>query len=294
MHWFKLLRLTGALAVLAGVTGALGVTAALGTGVAQGATVSANWAGYVALPATSAGSPFTSVSGTWQQPKATCSAGRQTYSAVWVGLGGYNTGANALEQIGADADCSSSGSATYKTWYELLPAAPVNLTMKAHPGDEMSASVTVKGHDVTLRIRDLTTGGRFTITKRASSVDRSSAEWIVEAPSVCVSSDSCQPLALTDFGDVLFSSATATARSHTGAISDPDWSSTALELQQRAFTGLGVGSATRTTPTRTLIVATPSAPAATGGAFSVSWQENAIQVEQPSAGTLPGFGGGPP
>jgi hypothetical protein len=289
VNWLQKPRhLAGALALLAVSVGLLGAE------VAQGAIVSANWAGYVALRSASTSPQFMSVSGTWQQPKATCSADRETYSAVWVGLGGYNTGARALEQIGADADCSRSGDATYKTWYELLPAAPVNLAMKARPGDEMSASVTVKGHDVTLRIRDLTSGARFTITKRASEIDRSTAEWIVEAPSICLSSDSCEPLALTDFGDVLFSSATATARSHTGAISDPDWSSTALELQQRAFTGLGVGSATRATPSRTLILATPSTPTASDGGFSVGWEEQALQAEQPGVGTLPGFGGGPP
>jgi hypothetical protein len=288
VNWPRLQRLIGAVAVLAGLSGALG------TAAAQGATVSTNWAGYVALPSTSAGSDFTSVSGTWQQPKATCSAGHETYSAAWVGLGGYNAGAKALEQVGADADCAQSGGATYKAWYELLPAAPINLKMKVRPGDEMSASVTVEGHGVTLRIRDLTSGARFTITKRAASVDRSSAEWIVEAPSVCVSEDSCQPLPLTNFGDVVFSSATATARGHTGTISDPAWSATALELQQSTFTGLGVGAVTRTTPTRTLIAATPSALTASSRGFSVSWQEDAVQIERPSAGTLPGFGGGPP
>ena len=42
------------------------------------------------------------------------------------------------------ADCARSGSASYSSWYELLPAEPVNLTLEVHPGDEMSASVTVK------------------------------------------------------------------------------------------------------------------------------------------------------
>jgi hypothetical protein len=289
VNWLqKLRRLISALALLVAPAGLL--TA----GTAQSATVSANWAGYVALRSTSTSSAFTSVSGTWQQPKATCSDGHATYSAVWVGLGGYNNGARALEQIGSDADCSRSGSAIYKVWYELLPAAPVNLTMKTRPGDEMSASVTVKGHDVTLRIRDLTSGARLTITRRAHDIDRSTAEWIVEAPSICPSSNTCEPLTLTDFGDVLFSSATATADAHTGTITDPGWSATELELQQGSFVGLAEGAETHTTPTRTLILAAPSAPTASDGGFSVGWEEQALQVGHAGVGTLPGWGGGPP
>ncbi len=264
---------------------------ALTASPAWGASVSANWAGYVALPSTSADSGFSSVSGTWQEPKATCISGHQTYSAAWVGLGGYSTQARALEQVGADADCSRSGAATYKAWYELLPAGPVNLTMKVRPGDEMSASTTVEKHDVTLRIRDLTSGARFTITRRASSVDTSSAEWIVEAPSTCATSSSCEPLALTDFGEVLFSSATATASGHTGTILDTAWSSTALELQQSASTDRTGAADAQPSSVPTLILATASTADTSSGGFSVSWQEEPLRVEQPSPGTLPGFGG---
>ena len=41
-------------------------------------------------------------------------AGRESYSAVWVGLGGYSENASALEQIGTDADCSRSGAAVLR------------------------------------------------------------------------------------------------------------------------------------------------------------------------------------
>lgn len=269
-------------------------TGALAASSAPAASVSTNWAGYVAVPSASVGSRFSSVSGSWKQPSANCSAGRETYSAVWVGLGGYNEDARSLEQIGTDSDCARSGGASYSSWYELLPAEPVNLTLEVHPGDEISASVTVKNHDVTLRYRDLSTGARFTTTKRVSSIDVSSAEWIVEAPSACVSSETCEILPLTDFGDVAFSGATATARSHTGPIADPDWSSSAIELQQRVFDGVGGRAGARAQPARTLIIATPSPTSGSAGAFSVNWQEQSIQLEQPGVPTLPGFGGGPP
>jgi len=276
----KLRRLSSAIAALGGLL-------ALTAGSAWGASVSANWAGYVALQSTPADADFSSVSGTWRQPEATCATGHQTYSAVWVGLGGYSTDAHALEQVGTDADCSRSGVAVYKAWYELLPAGPVDVTLKVHPGDEMSASTTVKGHDVTLRIRDLSSGARFTITHRAARIDRSSAEWIVEAPSVCVNSDSCQPLPLTNFGEVLFSNATATAGSHTGTIPDPDWSSTTLELQQSAVARQAGATVTQAS-SGTLVLATPSPAAGSSGGFAVSWHEEALRGNQPDPGVLPG------
>jgi len=261
---------------------------------AGAATVSSNWAGYLVAPSGSVGSSFTSVSGSWRVPSATCTAGRETYSAVWVGLGGANPNASALEQIGTGADCAQSGQATYSDWYELVPAAPVNLKLKLHPGDQMSASVTVRAHDVTLRIRDLSTGARFTTTKHVSLIDVSSAEWIVEAPSLCVATNDCGTLALANFGNVVFSSATATADRHTGPIEDPDWSATALELLQGGGHGLGVGQGRRFEPTSAMITAIPSLAQGPDGSFSVSWREQPIQAAPPSVPTLPGFSGGSP
>lgn len=268
------------------LSGILTAAAAAATGV------SANWAGYVALPVEGAGSHFSSVSGSWREPSATCAAGHRTYSATWVGLGGDSESSDSLEQVGTNADCSDAGGAGYSSWYELLPAGPVNMKLTVHPGDELSASVTVKGHGVTLRLSDLSTGGHFSVTKRVASVNTSSAEWIVEAPSECAGSQSCEVLPLTNFGDVAFSSATATAHAHTGPIGDPDWSATALELQQRSVRAEGLRADAGTVPSATLIAATPSSSSDPLGAFSVSWQEQAPQLERPNAPTLPG--GGPP
>jgi Peptidase A4 family len=262
---------------------------------AGAATPSSNWAGYVAVPASAAAARFSSVSGSWTQPTASCATHRETYSAVWVGLGGDSERAQALEQIGTDADCGRSGNASYSSWYELVPSAPINLKLRVHPGDEMTASVTVRAHDVTLRLRDLSTGERYAVTRRVAQIDRSSAEWIVEAPSVCMSVDSCSTLALTDFADVAFSSATATAQGHTGELGDPSWSAGALELRQSATAGRGERRAAPRATATSLILATPSAVANGDGAFSVTFSEQSIQAEAPApTTTLPGFGGGPP
>ncbi|HUB74564.1 MAG TPA: G1 family glutamic endopeptidase [Solirubrobacteraceae bacterium] len=273
---------------------ALGAPAsALASGAAQAASVSTNWAGYVAVPSTAAGARFRRVLGTWVEPSASCTAAHPTYSAVWVGLGGYSSGSKALEQVGTDADCTRSGGAVYDSWYELLPAAPVQLKLRVHAGDSMAASVTIEGRAVRLTIRDLTTGADVSTLKRPATLDGSSAEWIVEAPSDCASAEACEVLALTDFGQTQFSSALASAGSRTAAVGD--WRATALELQQRAFAHARVrGGGASALPTAALTVAAPSEATAPYGAFSVSWSEQSLALERPSAPTLPGFEGGPP
>jgi hypothetical protein len=121
--------------------------------VAQaGEQVSSNWAGYVAVPRHARGK-FSSVSGTWVVPTATCSAGHEAYSAVWVGLGGYHEDAEGLEQLGTEQDCNNKGLASYAAWFEILPASPDAIRINVHPGDTVSASTTVAGHSVTFRMR---------------------------------------------------------------------------------------------------------------------------------------------
>ena len=252
--------------------------------------VSSNWAGYVALPG--AATRFSAVSATWTAPSVTCARGHASYSATWVGLGGYRESANALEQAGTNADCSSGGRAVYSSWYELLPAAPVSLSLSIHPGDVVSASVTLRARHVTLRVRDITSGQRFSATLRAAAVDASTAEWIVEAPSECSSENACVPLPLSDFGTVAFSGASASARGHTGAIADPLWAATALELRQSPLrAGPREGAVAGGHRASAVTAAWPSAPDAVSGAFSVAWQQQGVLAQEPTAPTLPGAGG---
>ena len=78
-----------------------------------GSDVSANWAGYVI---TGAYTSYTSVTGTWKQPQITCTASDGgASSAFWVGLGGYYTSSQSLEQIGTSADCNASLTARLST-----------------------------------------------------------------------------------------------------------------------------------------------------------------------------------
>lgn len=274
-------------ATLAGLLSAAGPAAG-----ATSTATSTNWAGYVARASSAAGARrFTSVSGSWVEPSATCKAGREAYSAVWVGLGGYKANATTLEQIGTDADCTRAGTARYSSWVELLPAAPTTLKIATHPGDRMTASVTIIGRHATLRLRNLTTGESYSATKALARVDVSSAEWIVEAPSICESSK-CGTLPLADFSSVSFNAATATAAGRTSGIAAGGWPLTRIDLRQGLSETASPARFGRGEASASLLSATPSAASATG-AFSVLFSEQA-GAEAPSAPTLPGFGGSPP
>jgi hypothetical protein len=164
-----------------------------------------NWAGY----ADTASLPLTTVSGSWTQPAATCDQPGATYSAFWVGLGGFKSGSRELEQIGTEADCTGTGGQRAFSWLEILPSPPVRLNLGVRHGDRITARVTVRGHQVRLRIANLTTRRSVTRTVRMAEPDTSSAEWIAEAPSACVSATQCHVLPLTNFGRVSFADSTA-------------------------------------------------------------------------------------
>jgi hypothetical protein len=189
---------------------------------------SSNWAGYAIHRQ---GVKFTKVLGSWKQPKATCAPGANSYSATWVGLGGYSEISNALEQVGTEADCSAEGTPQYSAWYELVPAASQPIFMHVRPGDQMNATVAVDGHHVVVTLSDLTAHHAFHKTLSTSQIDVTSAEWIEEAPSECFSDDSCNTLPLADFGSVTFDTAKAqTSNGRLGSISSGTWGVTKISL----------------------------------------------------------------
>ena len=158
-------------------------------------STSTNWSGYAVT-----GSKFTSVSSSWTEPTATCSA--TAYSSFWVGLDGDTS--NTVEQTGTDADCSGR-TPQYYAWYEMYPKYPVNFTNPVKPGDKLTASVTTNGSgSFTLTISDSTQNWSRTVSARLKSAKLASAEVIAEAPS---SNSGVLPLA--NFGTVSFTGASA-------------------------------------------------------------------------------------
>jgi Peptidase A4 family len=254
---------------------------------AVSSTTSSNWAGYVVHRS---GTRFRRVSGSWAVPTATCSPGIPAYSASWVGIGGFSTRSQGLEQTGTDSDCGSSGQPVYTAWYELLPAGAVTVHMDVHPGDRIDASVEISGPRARFHLIDRTTRRSVTATPRVSVLDETSADWIEEAPASCSGGFRCIPTPLANFGSVTFTRASATsARGHTATISSPAWSATKITLgggdqgRRPHFGGeLALGSAL------------PSDLTANGSAFTVSYQA-AQPVPTPTppptypGGTLPGI-----
>jgi hypothetical protein len=163
---------------------------------------STNWSGYAVDGA--AGS-ITDVSGSWVVPAVTGPAAKKTkgqYSSFWVGIDGDNS--NTVEQTGTDSDWIN-GAPVYYAWYEFYPAASKNIdTVSVHPGDVMTASVHwSSGSSFTLTLTNTTTNETFVQTGSVSSAQRSSAEWIAEAPA----GGGILPLA--DFGTIDFTNCTA-------------------------------------------------------------------------------------
>jgi Peptidase A4 family len=228
--------------------------------------ISANWSGYAAHRS---GVKFSRVSGSWTQPNATCTPGHKTYSAFWVGLGGYNVTSNSLEQIGTEVDCTASGAVRSTAWYELVPAGSRAIRIAVQPGDAMRASVVVVGHKVTVELRDATRHRTFVKTVRTKTVDVTSADWIAEAPSECISDGACATLPLADFGTATFNLAQVkTTTGRVGSISSPGWGFTKLRLLPggKRFVvatngGVSAGEAQ------------PSSLSADGSQFSVSYSQ---------------------
>jgi hypothetical protein len=230
--------------------------------------VSTNWSGYTLQDTSGAGLQFTSVTGTWRVPATTCESGATSSAAFWVGLGGSSDNATGLEQTGTGADCTN-GTPRYYAWYEILPAASVDVPLTVNPGDLITTSVNVNGTTVLVQIKNRTRMTSFTKALTVAAPDISSAEWIAEAPSACNSYGRCQVLPLANFGNVTFTRAAAIATAHPGTINDPTWSNSAISLVPTNNSPLLAA------PGMSAAGATPGALSADGRSFGVSWLANA-------------------
>jgi hypothetical protein len=116
-------------------------------------------------------------------------------------------------------------------WYELVPAPSRSINFTLGPGDLIDATVTVKGHRVTMSLYNATRHHGFTKTLTARTVDASSADWIVEAPSECSGGSVCRTLPLADFGAATFTGARAQSTTgRLGGIASSAWGWTKIVL----------------------------------------------------------------
>jgi len=185
--------------------------------------LSTNWSGYAAL--TNLTHPtkgsVTNVSGSWIVPRVVKSAGSTTtYSSVWVGIDGYSD--STVEQIGTEHDWTSHGQQNY-AWFEMYPAGGYEIVgFPVNVNDLISAQVLYSGNNVfTLTIINYTHGVYFVVPTsytRSSVAQRTSAEWIVEAPS-----SYSGVLPLSDFGVATLSNCMATINGVSGGINNSKW-----------------------------------------------------------------------
>jgi hypothetical protein len=208
-----------------------------------------NWSGYAVT-----GEAFSDVAGSWTVPSVTCTGDTTTYSSQWIGIDGYDS--DTVEQDGTEADCIL-GEPHYGAWYELYGDDAVNdgdevplpsSSYTVSPRDELAASVSLSGSTWTLTIADLTANWTYS-TKLPSwtpAPEQSSAEWIVERPQVG------SLTALSNFGSVSFTTATAVDSTTNGSISA--FSPQPLEM---------VGST---------LLAVPGALDPAGRSFTDTWQ----------------------
>jgi len=222
----------------------------------SGSFSSTNWSGYAV---TGSSGSVTDAKGSWKVPTivGTCPSTNQ-YSSFWVGIDGFNSGT--VEQTGTDSDCQN-GVPTYYAWYEFYPHPSFLINgITVHPGDTMSAEASFGGTRFSVTITDVTTGQSFSKSARVASAQRSSAEWIAEAPS---SSGGILPLA--DFGTVILgldntgqaNTNYATISGTTGAIG--------------SF-GANVQVITMVSQSNGATKASPSALSSDGTSFSVTWK----------------------
>ena len=243
---------------------------------AASAEVSSNWSGNVV---TGPSTTYTSVTGTWREPRVTCGAGDAgAASAFWIGLGGYYTSSQALEQVGTSSDCDdTTGRPSYYAWYELVPADSVTIkSLTIAPGDVVTTSVNViDGTTIELQVKDRTRHTQYTTKLQYANPDLSSAEWIAEAPSGC-DQYRCRPIPLANFGSLSFTKIAALGNGVGGTLtSNPGWTTTSITLEPSGGRGFFPGPDTYAGIASSTAGAVPSATSADGRSFTVDWTANA-------------------
>lgn len=167
-----------------------------GSGSGSGQTpiygwASSNWSGYASQDE----AKYTSVSATWTVPTVATSK-KPTYSATWVGIDGFND--SSLIQTGTEQDYVN-GSAQYQAWWTTSANGYIEQVYSKFavaPGDSITATITstrssTKDNCVNTYATDdwelkLTNNdsGNYACSYSAYSGPETSAEWIVEAPTV--------------------------------------------------------------------------------------------------------------
>jgi len=167
----------------------------------HGGTVSSlNWSGYAVT-----GTGITGVTSTFTVPTAGLIP--PGFTATWAGIGGYNT--SDLIQAGVGEQSLPSAplvGAQYSAWWETLPNAETPISgcsgdpnCTVNPGDSVTVNIAnAGGNNWKISMTDANHWSWSLNVSYASS--ESSAEWILEAPSLAVVQTIAAPVGVAHFG----------------------------------------------------------------------------------------------
>lgn len=169
---------------------------------------SLNWSGYAALPGP--GQKVTRVSGSWTVPSAGIVP--PGFSSTWTGIGGYNTGD--LIQAGTTQDTLDG----YYAWYEVLPDTETPISgctgdaaCTVNPGDAVKVDISSLGGSQWSIV--IANAGKWTWSTTLTYASTfSSAEWIVEAPTLLVAQTTIAQLGTVHLDQNTFALDGGTAR----------------------------------------------------------------------------------
>ena len=171
--------------VIADVFGYFSSTATLND---NGYMSNPSWSGYEEDNGTGVADD-TSVGGTFVVPALYDGESTNDWMTEWVGIDGY-TNTN-LIQAGIAENPVSSTQFQIGAWWEILPSAATFITLSGSgtldPGDIFTVNISeVTSTTWTISMDDITQSETFSTTQTypPSGVSETSAEWIVEAPTV--------------------------------------------------------------------------------------------------------------
>jgi hypothetical protein len=152
---------------------------------ATGQIVSSNWSGYVAASNLQQSVPgsVSHAAGAWTVPTLLPTPDT-SYCAIWVGIDGFND--SSVEQMGTSHDWVQGAQQNY-AWFEMYPNGSFEINgFPVDNGDQISARIAYIGNDIFKMVmfnhtKGVTTTIPYSYTT-SSAAQRSSAEWIVEAP----------------------------------------------------------------------------------------------------------------
>jgi len=217
----------------------------------SGQVNSSNWSGYASAPSlvNPAVGSVTYVSGNWTVPQLVATSDA-TYCAIWVGIDGFLD--PTVEQIGTSHNWIDGAQQNY-VWFEMYPNGAYEIEgFPLNIGDKMAAVVNYAGNDVFhLTISNHTQGVGFAVPisyTTAANTERSSAEWIVEAPF------SGGILPLSNFQATNFTGCFAIINGFSGAINNDRWQNDEITMVD--------GSVVKSEPTPLMV---------NGTSFEVIW-----------------------